>query len=133
MPENESHSVTKCMERVIFKGVALARSKLTAAMCSFRLDINDQFPGNEMIDSRQYRHTWVDETIEIASSSSSSMRHRAIRERISGGNLLIGCEWFLKDAASLNTPCAVASRLSTCRVHPNQPHRSTPLEGRTYF
>ena len=64
--------------RVIFKGDLFARCRQTAVMFSFLLDINVQFPGVEIMDSRQYRHTCVSGTTEIASTSYYPMRHWAI-------------------------------------------------------
>ena len=75
MLENEE---LEDMQRVISRGAALAHWRHTVAMSSFLPDINVQFPGAEIIDSRQYRHTCVSGMIEIASLSRSLVMYRAI-------------------------------------------------------
>ena len=45
------------VKRVIFRGAAFARRRETAAMSSLSSDINVQFSGIEMSDSRQRWHT----------------------------------------------------------------------------
>ena len=51
------------------RGVAFARSRLNSAKPSRWLDISDQLSGVEMMESRQYRHTCVSGTIDLASLS----------------------------------------------------------------
>ena len=55
-----------------------------------------------------------------------SRRHPAIREIISGGNLLTGRSGFRKEWMNLRTLCAVVSRLSSCTASRGQ----TPLPRR---
>ena len=42
-----------------FRGAVLHRSRLNRAMPFCSLDTDVRFLGVEMMDSRQYRHTWV--------------------------------------------------------------------------
>ena len=60
-----SLSTLRCMVR----GAALARSRLKAAKPSRSLDISVQLLGDEMMESRQYWHTWVSGTIVPVSLS----------------------------------------------------------------
>ena len=53
----------------------------------------------------------------LLSRLSSWRRHRATRDRISGGNLLTGCSRFRKESRSLRTSCALVSRLPICGIH----------------
>ena len=52
------------------------------------------------------------------SEECSYRRHPAIRERISGGNLLTGCSAFRKGGINLRTSRAAMSRLSICAARP---------------
>ena len=63
---------------VSFRGAALARSKLNTANFLLLLEINVQFSGVEMMQLRQYRHTWVSGIIDPASSSEFLGTSRAI-------------------------------------------------------
>ena len=113
---------TKYMSRQIFRGASLARLKLNAARSAREESINVQFSGAEMMDSRQYRHTRVSLTTSDVSVQVWRVC-QAIREMISGGNLLTGCNRFRTEEISLRTPCALVSRLSTCTVHCSQTNR----------
>jgi hypothetical protein len=64
MSENEG---SKGSQRVISRGAALARCRQATVISLLSPDINVQFAGVEMMDSRQCRHTCVSGTIEIAS------------------------------------------------------------------
>ena len=64
------------------------------------------------MDSRQYRHTWVNGIIGRASVSVGWRIYWGIREMISGGSLLIGCNMFRKEGINLRISCALVSRLS---------------------
>lgn len=120
MPGNTGLFLAVYNRTEISSGAALARSKLTAAMSSFKVDTNVQFLGVETMDSRQYRHTWVIGTIGNASSFQSWRRYRATRDRISGGNLLTGCNWFRKESRSLRVSCALVWRFSIYGIHWSQ-------------
>jgi len=63
---------------VSFRGAALARSKLNAANLLLLLEINVQCSGVEMMESRQYWHTWVSGIIDLASPSEFVATSRAI-------------------------------------------------------
>ena len=120
MSGRRGNFIIESMESQISRGAALARSGLNAATSSNELDINVQFSGVETMDSRQYRHTRVNRNIALASRACQGRTYRATRDRISGGNLLTGCDKFRKDEINLDTSCTLASRLSIYEVHLNQ-------------
>ena len=100
--------------REISRRAALARSRLNATRSSLHVsDINVQFSGVDTMDSRQYRHTWVNVKIGLASRliQSRTWTCRAMRDRISGGNMFTGCNMFRKDGINLRTSRALVSKL----------------------
>ena len=78
------------------RGAAFDRSRLNAASENWTQISSNYFGLTEVMDSRQYRHTQVSGTIDLAPAGPPSRKHRATREMISGGNLLTGCSFFRK-------------------------------------
>ena len=89
------------------RGAALDRSRLSAVRPKWFEDICVQFSGAEVMDSRQYRHTQVRGTIDLAPVGPPSRKHGAMREMTSGGNLLTGCSLFRKGGRDLRTSMGV--------------------------
>jgi len=106
----------RCMSMVTSRRAAFARSRLAFANSIRSSDISVQFSGAEVMDSRQYRHTCVSGTIDLASRASSPKKHRAIRERISGGSLFTGCNMFRKEGRNSKISRALVSRVFSWMV-----------------
>jgi hypothetical protein len=102
-------------ERSCFQEFDLAPSRLATAKLLLLLDTDAQCPEVEVIDPRQYRHTWVSGTIRNASQPSG--RHRVMQDRISSGSLLTGCNMFRKEETNLRISCALVPRLSIYTAH----------------
>ena len=75
--------------------------------------IDVQFLGFEVMDSRQYRQTWVKGTIGLGSVSDTKVAQDA---RTSGGIRFTGCNKFLKERTSRRTSLACFSRTSICKI-----------------
>ena len=94
-------------------GEILHRSRVNFANTTRPLDIRVQFSGVEMIDLCQYQHTWDIGIIDLPSLESSSGTSQAMKERVSGGNLLTGFNRFLKEGIKSRISCILVSRDST--------------------
>lgn len=68
------------------------------------------------MEFRQYRQTWVSGIIDLASWAEVPGTSRAIRERISGGNLPTGCNRFLNEGMNFRTSFALVSRFAICGI-----------------
>ena len=95
------------------RGTAPARSRHRGVNRFHLVAIDDQFLGFEVIDSRQYRQTWVKGTIGLGSASDTKVAQDA---RISGGIRFTGCNKFLKERTSRKTSLACFSRTSICKI-----------------
>ena len=58
------------------RGDALARSRVNIVNSLLRFDIRVQLAGSDVMQLRQYRHTWVNGTISLVSTAASSCRQR---------------------------------------------------------
>ena len=101
------------------RGAAWHRSKLNSVKRNDSVGIDVQFPGVEMMDSRQYRHTGVSGMMPLTSVACLST-NQAMRERVSGGSLFMGCNKFRKEGISSRISCALAStfNLGVCTLDP---------------
>lgn len=77
------------------------------------VDIDAQLLGLELMDLRQYRHTWVKGTIGLGSVSETRVVQDA---RTSGGRRFTGCSEFFRETTSCRTSLARFSKASTCEA-----------------
>ena len=91
-------------------GTAPARSRHRGANFFHPVDIDAQLLGLELMELRQYRQTWVKETIGLGSVSETNVAQDV---RISGGRRFTGRSEFLKESTSCRTSLARFSRAST--------------------
>ena len=92
------------------KGAAPERSRHRGANRFHLVDIDARLLGLEMIELRQYRQTWVKETIGLGSMSETKVAQVV---RSSGGKRLTGRRELLKESISRRTFLAPLSRAST--------------------
>ena len=96
-------------------GTALVRSRHRGANRFHPVDIDAQLLGLDLMDVRQYRQTWVKETIGLGSVSETKVAQDV---RTSGGRRFTGRSEFLKESISCRTSLACFSRAFTCEVYP---------------
>ena len=112
------------------RGAAPTRSRHRGTNRFHLLLINVQPLGLEMIASRQYRQTWVKETIGFGLVRGTKAAHSATS---SGGRRYIGRRRFLKEATLCRIPLSRSSRASTCRLSCQHSTISWHLRVEPYF
>jgi hypothetical protein len=94
------------------KGTAPARSRHRGVNSFHPVDIDAQTLRFEVMDSRQYRQTWVKGTIGLGSTSDTKVAQDA---RTSGGRWFTGRSEFLKESTSRRTSLTCFSRVPICK------------------
>jgi len=97
-------------ESLTVRGTAPARSRHNGTNRFHPLPIDAQFLGLEVMALRQYRQTWVNETIGFGSVSETKAAHNAM---ISGKRRLMGRREFRREITSCRTALARSSNAST--------------------
>ena len=93
-------------------GTAPARSRHRGTNRFHAVAIDAQFLGLELMALRQYRQTWVKDTIGLGSVSETNVAQDA---RTSGGRRFTGRSEFLRVTTSCNTSLARFSKASICK------------------